>query len=138
VRMGLHTGEPTLGDEGYLGIDVVRGARVAAAAHGGQIVISEATRALLPAELPDGASIIDLGEHTLKGMDRPERLFQIEAPGLATSFPVPRAEKAAVENDALGDRIDRYVKKQLDEAFRSIDLEESERRSTRWRRLLGR
>jgi len=63
VRMGLHTGEPTLGDEGYLGLDVVRGARIAAAAHGGQILVSETTRVLLPPELPDGAEIVDLGEH---------------------------------------------------------------------------
>ena len=136
VRMGLHTGEPALGEEGYVGIDVVRGARVAGAAHGGQILISDATRALLPAELPDEARIVDLGEHTLKDMDRPERLFQIEAPGLATAFSTPRAEKMPGAHD-FGERIDRYVKKQLDEAFRSIDLEESDRRSRRWRRLLG-
>jgi class 3 adenylate cyclase len=50
--MGLHTGEPTLGEEGYLGLDVVRGARIASAAHGGQVLVSETTRALLPADLP--------------------------------------------------------------------------------------
>src|SRR5437764_2343593 len=54
VRMGLHTGEPSLGDEGYLGIDVVRAARISAAGHGGQVLVSETTRALLGNQLPDG------------------------------------------------------------------------------------
>ena len=137
VRMGLHTGEPGVAEEGYVGIDVVRGARLTAAAHGGQILVSEPTRTLLPAELPDGARIVDLGEHMLKDMDRPERLFQVEAPGLRTDFGAPRAEKSAAD-DPLGERIDHYVQKQLDDAFRSIDLEESDRKSARWRRILGR
>ena len=53
VRMGLHTGEPTVGDEGYVGLDVVRAARICSAGHGGQILISETTRALLGNELPE-------------------------------------------------------------------------------------
>src|SRR5438128_4284421 len=57
VRMGLHTGEPTVGEEGYLGIDVVRAARISAAGHGGQILISETTRALLGNQLPEGAVV---------------------------------------------------------------------------------
>src|SRR3954466_2363977 len=66
VRMGLHTGEPNIGDEGYLGIDVVRAARISAAGHGGQILVSETTRALLGNNLPDGAVVHDLGETSLK------------------------------------------------------------------------
>ena len=56
VRMGLHTGEPTVGDEGYLGLDVVRAARICSAGHGGQILLSETTRALLGNDLPEGAA----------------------------------------------------------------------------------
>ena len=66
VRMGLHTGEPTVGEEGYLGLDVVRAARISAAGHGGQILISETTRALLGNQLPEGAVVQDLGEQNLK------------------------------------------------------------------------
>ena len=62
--MGLHTGEPHVGDEGYLGIDVVRAARIASSGAGGQILISETTRALLGNVLPDGVSVLDLGERS--------------------------------------------------------------------------
>src|SRR5262249_41516979 len=61
VRMGLHTGEPTVGDEGYLGLDVVRAARISAAGHGGQILLSETTRALVGNDLPEGVSVHDRG-----------------------------------------------------------------------------
>jgi len=73
VRIGLHTGEPLVTDEGYVGMDVHRAARIAAAAHGGQIVLSEATRRLLSAE----ASVHDLGEHRLKDLVHAERLYQL-------------------------------------------------------------
>jgi predicted ATPase/class 3 adenylate cyclase len=72
VRMGLHTGEPLVTDEGYVGIDVHRAARIAAAAHGGQIVLSETTRGLLD----DYATLRDLGEHRLKDLTGAERLYQ--------------------------------------------------------------
>ena len=72
--MGLHTGEPTVGDEGYLGLDVVRAARICSAGHGGQILLSETTRALLGNDLPDGASVVDLGEAKLKDIQHERRL----------------------------------------------------------------
>ncbi|HET6650729.1 MAG TPA: adenylate/guanylate cyclase domain-containing protein [Candidatus Limnocylindria bacterium] len=72
VRMGLHTGTPHLGAEGYIGPDVHKGARIAAAGHGGQILVSAATAALLDADLRD------LGNHRLKDLDAPERLFQAD------------------------------------------------------------
>jgi predicted ATPase/class 3 adenylate cyclase len=75
VRMGLHTGEPIRTEEGYVGMDVHRAARIAAAAHGGQIVLSEATRRLLESD----ASIRDLGEHRLKDLVHAERLYQLGA-----------------------------------------------------------
>jgi predicted ATPase/class 3 adenylate cyclase len=73
VRMGLHTGEPLVTDEGYVGIDVHRAARIAAAAHGGQIVLSETTRRLLESD----ASVRELGEHRLKDLTGAERLYQL-------------------------------------------------------------
>jgi predicted ATPase/class 3 adenylate cyclase len=73
VRMGLHTGEPLVTDEGYVGIDVHRAARIAAAAHGGQIVLSETTRGLLE----DNDSTRELGEHRLKDLTGAERLYQL-------------------------------------------------------------
>ena len=72
VRMGLHTGAPTLAEEGYVGIDVHRGARVGALAHGGQIVLSPTTAALV-----DGHPLRDLGLHRLKDFDGATRLFQL-------------------------------------------------------------
>jgi predicted ATPase len=72
VRIGIHTGEPTVTDEGYVGIDVHRAARICAVAHGGQVVLSQATRAHL-----DGSSLRDLGLHRLKDLGAPERLFQL-------------------------------------------------------------
>ena len=73
VRMGLHTGEPLLTEEGYVGMDVHRAARIAASAHGGQIVLSEATRLLLEAD----TELRDLGEHRLKDLAHAERLYQL-------------------------------------------------------------
>jgi predicted ATPase/class 3 adenylate cyclase len=73
VRMGIHTGEPALTDEGYVGMDVHRAARVAAAGHGGQVVVSETTRALLGRDV----ELRDLGEHRLKDLAAPLRLHQL-------------------------------------------------------------
>jgi predicted ATPase/class 3 adenylate cyclase len=87
VRMGLHSGEGVLGGDDYLGIDVNRAARVAAAAHGGQVLLSEATRALVEEALPGDAGLLDLGEHRLKDFDRPIRLFQLTAPEFRRDFP---------------------------------------------------
>jgi class 3 adenylate cyclase len=91
VRMGIHTGEPTVGEEGYLGLDVVRGARICSAAHGGQVLVSETTRALVRGDEPEGVELRDLGDHHLKDVAHPERLYQLAAPGLAADFPAPRS-----------------------------------------------
>jgi class 3 adenylate cyclase len=88
VRMGVHTGEPAVGDEGYLGLDVVRAARICALARGGQVLVSETTRALVRGEL-DGLSLVDVGEHRLKDIDEPERLFALRGPGLRHDLPPP-------------------------------------------------
>jgi predicted ATPase/class 3 adenylate cyclase/Tfp pilus assembly protein PilF len=72
VRMGLHTGEPLVTEEGYVGIDVHRAARIASAGHGGQILVSQSTR-----ELVDADGLRDLGEHRLKDLTAPERIYQL-------------------------------------------------------------
>lgn len=93
VRMGLHTGEPALGDDGgYLGIDVHRTARICAAGHGGQVLVSEATRALA---LDAGVRFVDLGEYQFRGFARTERVYQLAAEGLAERFPSLRTGSAA-------------------------------------------
>jgi class 3 adenylate cyclase len=90
VRMGIHTGEPSLGEEGYLGLDVVRAARICSAAHGGQILVSETARALV-----GGEEFRDVGIHRLRDIDGEHRLFQLVAPGLRGEFPPPRTAAAA-------------------------------------------
>ena len=80
VRMGLHTGEPSVGEEGYLGLDVVRAARICSAGHGGQILLSETTRALVGNDLPEGVSVVDLGQQNLKDVQH-ERIFQLALDG---------------------------------------------------------
>ncbi len=92
VRMGIHSGEPAVGRERYVGLGVHRAARICAAAHGGQVLLSGATRELVEDELPDGVRIDDLGEHRLKDIDRPEHLFQLVGEGLDRQFPPPRTE----------------------------------------------
>ena len=87
VRMGLHTGEPAVGEEGYHGMGVHRGARICAAGHGGQILLSNTTRELAEDELPAGVALRDLGEQWLKDIDRPERIYQLLVDGLQSEFP---------------------------------------------------
>ena len=83
VRMGLHTGEPTMRDGDYYGLDVHRAARIAQAGSGGQVLLSERTKNALEAS----HELADLGEHELAGLDEPERLFQLNIPGLPSRFP---------------------------------------------------
>jgi DNA-binding NarL/FixJ family response regulator/class 3 adenylate cyclase len=91
VRIGLHTGTAAAGEDGYVGVDVHRAFRIANAGHGGQIVTSEATaRALLP-----GRDLRDLGLWALPDLPEPERIFQLDEPGLGGSFPPLRARPGA-------------------------------------------
>ena len=87
VRMGLHSGEPARHDGGYVGMDVHRAARIAAAAHGGQTVLSDPTRLLAQARMPPGVSVRDLGWHRLKDIEAPEHLYQLVVAGLPEQFP---------------------------------------------------
>jgi predicted ATPase/class 3 adenylate cyclase len=89
VRIGIHTGEPVVSDGLYAGVDVHRAARVMAAGHGGQVLVSETTEALVGRDLPPEVALRDLGEHLLKDLSRPLRLYQVgceEHPPLKTLY----------------------------------------------------
>jgi predicted ATPase/class 3 adenylate cyclase len=98
VRMGVHTGEGVLGGDDYAGLDVHRAARIADAAHGGQVLLSDATRGLVQHALPAGAALRDLGAHRLRGIADPERLHQLVIEGLSSDFPAPRTLDARPNN----------------------------------------
>jgi class 3 adenylate cyclase len=101
VRIGLHTGEPAVGDEGYTGLDVVRAARIAAVARGGRILLSETTHALIGAQLPAGVRVQALGPRPLKDIDRPEPLHEVLIDG--TELAVADGEPAANDQDGASD-----------------------------------
>jgi class 3 adenylate cyclase len=116
VRMGLHTGEPHLGEEGYLGIDVVRAARISAAGHGGQILVSETTRTLLGNQLPDGVQVHDLGKQNLKDIQH-EHIYELSVDGAPADSKPLKTERAATTDARLEERISAYVEQQLEDAF---------------------
>jgi class 3 adenylate cyclase len=87
VRMGLHTGEPSTWEEGYVGMDVHRAARIAHAGHGGQVLLSNTTASLLRNDEMQGIGLINLGKYRLKGFSRPERIYQLEIDDLPSDFP---------------------------------------------------
>ena len=87
VRMGLHTGEPSRVTEGYVGLDVHCAARIMGAAHGGQVLLSQATRDLVAHDEADGVSLRDLGEYRLKDFEQAMRLYQVVIAGLPADFP---------------------------------------------------
>ncbi len=87
VRMGLHTGEPNVSAASYAGMDVHRAARICAAAHGGQVLLSETTRELVRHELSPDLGLRDMGEHRLKDLNRPVRLYQLIMDGITSDFP---------------------------------------------------
>ncbi|TMK80434.1 MAG: adenylate/guanylate cyclase domain-containing protein [Actinobacteria bacterium] len=117
VRMGLHTGEPSVGEEGYLGLDVVRAARICSAGHGGQILLSETTRALLGNQLPEGVSVVDLGEQNLKDIQH-ERIFQLAFDDGPQSFPPLKSQPAKSSSDALAERIEQHVGDMIEQSIK--------------------
>jgi class 3 adenylate cyclase len=131
VRMGLHTGEPAVGAEGYLGVDVVRAARLAATGCGGNVLLSETTRALLGSSLPDGVSIHPLGERKLKDIDEPERIYELAIEGVERSeAATPSSPLGAVEepnetwerraeelSSRLSEKINEKVNRSLERSF---------------------
>jgi len=140
VRMGLHTGEPTVGEEGYFGLDVVRAARICSAGHGGQILLSETTRALLGNDLPSGVSVRDLGEQRLKDVQH-EHVYELALEESPQEFP-PLKQAETDRPDDLSrrfeDKINRYVEQQLEAALGGLgEGDEPPRppsRRFRWRR----
>jgi predicted ATPase/class 3 adenylate cyclase len=91
VRMGMHTGEGRLGGDDYVGLDVHRAARIAAAGHGGQVLLSETTRSLAVDKLPDDLILRDLGAHRLKDFDEPQHVYQLVIADVPFEFPPIRS-----------------------------------------------
>ncbi len=104
VRLGLHTGEPAVGDDGYTGLDVVRASRIAAVGRGGQVLLSDTTRAIVAGDLPDGVSIRSLGDQPLKDIDQPEPLHELhidDVPVSAEPEPSSSLTDAILPDEAL-------------------------------------
>jgi class 3 adenylate cyclase len=122
VRMGLHTGEPAVGEEGYVGLDVVRAARICSAGHGGQILLSETTRALLGSELPEAVSLRDLGAQQLKDLEE-ERVYELALDENESRFPALKTQRRRLPSgaDILGEgfeqRIEDFVARSLEGAL---------------------
>src|SRR5437899_2833392 len=104
VRVGIHSGRPTLTDVGYIGLAVHTTARVCSAAHGGQIVISGATRAAVAASASTGIRFLSLGRHRLPGLPDVEMLFQVQPQVLRVTFPRPRTGRHSVPRRQPDDR----------------------------------
>lgn len=126
VRMGLHTGEPAVGEEGYLGVDVVRAARLSATGTGGNVLLSETTRALLGSSLPEGVSVYPIGERRLKDIDEPERVFELAIEGVEVTqsrAPAPTGAEDAWEGRSeeiarrLSERINEGVLESLERSL---------------------
>jgi class 3 adenylate cyclase len=101
IRLGLHTGEPAVGDEGYTGLDVVRASRIAATGAGGQVLLSDTTRAIVAGDLGEGVELRTLGERRLKDIDLPEPIFELVIDGAA---PAPPPVDAPPEESPAGER----------------------------------
>ena len=95
VRIGIHSGYPTRTDDNYIGMAVHTAARVSAAAHGGQVLISGDTKEAVRGAVPEGLRFRSLGAYKLRGLPEPVPLFQVAGKGLATRFPAPRAAHPA-------------------------------------------
>lgn len=109
VRIGLHTGEPLLAEEGYVGLDVVRAARLCGSCRGGQVLLSQVTMALAGSGLPEGVDAFRIGERALKGIEEPEMIYELAIEGVPVqpepapsgNAPPPDAEPAGGEAVAL-------------------------------------
>src|SRR5215813_14548560 len=119
VRMGLHTGEPHVGEEGYLGLDVVRAARISAAGHGGQILISETTRALIGNQLPEGVAVHDLGQQHLKDVQH-EHIYELTIDGRSLAGKPLKTEKATSAQEDMGDRMAERINAMVEDRLESV------------------
>jgi class 3 adenylate cyclase len=131
VRMGLHTGEPSVGDEGYVGLDVVRAARICSAGHGGQILLSETTRALLGGDVPDGATLRDLGPQQLKDIGE-ERIYQLALDSEPDFAPLKTERqlgpsKADILGEDFEQRVEDFVRRSITSSFQTGTPQEKAR-----------
>jgi hypothetical protein len=124
VRMELHTGEGTIGGDSYLAMDINRVARIASAAHGGQVLLSDTTQALAERSLPPETHMRDLGPQRLKDLSQPERLYQLVIEGPEQDFSPPRSLSARPDN--LPAQLTRFIGRR-DEIARIRDLLASNR-----------
>jgi class 3 adenylate cyclase len=130
VRMSVHTGEPVVGEEGYVGIDVHRAARICSAGHGGQVLLSATTAALVSGALPDGVRKVELGPVRLKDIDEPEQVVQLQIDGLPASFPPLRT--GTEEPMDFGERLSRKITADVERRIElSLSGEETEIADTR-------
>ena len=108
IRLGLHTGEPAVGDEGYTGLDVVRASRIAATGAGGQVLLSDTTRAIVAGDLGEGVELRTVGERQLKDIDLPEPIFELvidgASPESAPSADLPPEEPLSEERSEFARR----------------------------------
>jgi class 3 adenylate cyclase len=112
VRIGVHTGEPAIHEEGYVGLDVVRAARICTVGRGGQILLSETTRALVGSRLPDGVTVFPLGQRHLRGMDEPERVYEVAIDGVELEESEPPVQAASPTPTPAGspsDQLERHI-----------------------------
>jgi class 3 adenylate cyclase len=120
VRMGIHTGEPHIGEEGYLGLDVVRAARISAAGNGGQILVSETTRALIGNQLPEGVAVHDLGQQHLKDVQH-EHIYELTIDGRSLADkPLKTQQPSSPEEDMskrFEQKINAFVEGRLESAL---------------------
>ncbi len=122
VRMGLHTGEPALGEEGYLGLDVVRAARLGTAGRGGQVLLSAATRALLGSTLPEGVAVRPVGERRLKDIDEPEEVYELAIDGVELGAPEAPAAEPAGDWERRTEELARRMSERIQErVYRSLE-----------------
>jgi class 3 adenylate cyclase len=104
IRLGLHTGEPAVGDEGYTGLDVVRASRIAATGAGGQVLLSDTTRSIVAGDLGDGVELRSLGERRLKDIERPEPIFELLIDGAAPAATGAEGASADTPSAEPGER----------------------------------
>ena len=119
LRIGIHTGEPWVDEEGYTGLDVHRAARITDIGHGGQVLLSETTSALVRDDLPSGVSLLDLGLHRLKGLESPENIRQLVIPGLPTQFPPLNSFDKLISEGTATDQ--EYFEQTLEDADINLD-----------------
>jgi class 3 adenylate cyclase len=116
VRIGLHTGEPAIHEEGYVGLDVVRAARICTVGRGGQILLSETTRALVGSGLPEGVTVFPVGQRHLRGIDEPERVYEVAIDGveLEDAEPPVGTGRPAATMAELPDQLERDISQRFE------------------------